>query len=629
MHVKKSCTVLPTVTVLCFTSLAHALPDPKQSAPVVAAMSHESADNPDLSGAMFFKDADTNVVYVSPGARKVETGTFSPTADADRCEALESFYKFTYAMPDVPASEYAKIAKEQHYSAFFDYYVGDYIRNADILSALADAKNRELNFQNKHGDLFTAYTIAKDFFDEKEGDVIRVQGQIDALQSAITSAITMLSNDGSQGSRDALNAAKDHYSAESPALRTAMHDALIAREKARGPYMNAKTAWGPYMVEHIDVKKTLADLNDVVAAIEENARVKFSLQEEGLLREEARPVGTVSFTYSLFDKEVSAARGLKSSEGFLVNPLPVYNVSVAPVTDRRTGNLDVHLMDKSALWIFPKKEVQNLPIFIDRTGHYLPRPVAMASTDPGNLQTLRTTVTRGAYCMGARPKASPVDVVTSDGLRQTVDIYKYKARTSPMFADSIGFDYAYAVKAEPTSVKCELKIQSIQDFERSSGSINALFYHNSWDDSTRKAVNEQLVKCVVVSLDPGDGSDGRKEQMNRMAQSYSQDVIAEFILTYAKGWTLATDQDRTISTEERAHALANLGANMRMLCGENPYCRIASVSLKTLDEIFNSQSGSTSHHENFQGLITRDYSLTTWSEQYGHAAVELQVKAAR
>jgi hypothetical protein len=126
----------------------------------------------------------------------------------------------------------------------------------------------------------------------------------------------------------------------------------------------------------------------------------------------------------------------------------------------------------------------------------------------------------------------------------------------------------------------------------------------------------------------GDGSaPGRAEQLMDLQRKFSQDLAAEFILTYGKSWTVVKGDFAGKGYEDRSHGLADLGASMQLLCGGNVYCQVSSLVLKTVDEIFGNSSGSTSHKEDFHGTITRDFSMSTAITLGGQAAIDLEVKA--
>jgi hypothetical protein len=211
---------------------------------------------------------------------------------------------------------------------------------------------------------------------------------------------------------------------------------------------------------------------------------------------------------------------------------------------------------------------------------------------------------------------------------QRLKAFAYQARTTPLFADSVGLGYKYTVASEPVRASCTLSFSNDQDFQKSSGKVTGLFYSRSWSDSERRAVADSGIRCDVSNLDPGPGAEGRQEFLDGLAQKFSQEVAAEFVLTYGKSWTVVAGDAAALPPAERDKALARMGDSMRVLCGSNPYCQVTGLVLKTLDEIFGTTSGSSSQKDDFRVNIQRDYSRNTFRTVTGEAAIHLEVSGS-
>jgi len=616
--------IKPTImtAILATTTSALALPD--FSAKVPENLTKEAAD----ISSLIIADSDAKTLYVGPAPRKVVTGEFSPAADADHCEMLESLYAMTYRVPTEPQNQWADIAKAGPVSPFFDMNFGNYEYFATLIRAAAAAANAEITYQTQHAREYAAYVKAKDLFDARELAVITIQEHLNALTAHVTSAATMLSvaqgADGVTAARDALREAQERLASEGVALKSELREAIVSRETFRGPYIDAKAAWAPYMPKAMDLSKTLRDLTTTLHTVDALAKEAFATAKETLMREEGRVVGFAAVTTSLYDTEVQDVRAFPSANGYSVVPLPVFDVAIGRSSDKFkavSDGLGVSIVDYSN---------------VDRGGRQGPGPLTFAMSGrpmlnilyfpKDGLQTIHAPVSRGAYCMGTKGARAISHLSSKQDGRQIPWLeLAYRARTSPVFTDSVGMSYQYGVKAAPASVKCELKLESFSDFDRNAGQVTGLFYARAWDDTTHNAANDQGIKCEVKNL-AGPGTEDMNEKLAAVEKRYMQDIAAQFILTYGRSWVVSAGDDSVVSAPVRAKALSEMGSSMTSLCGPNPYCKISGLVLKSLDEIFDTRSGSTSRHDNFHGSITRDYSLTTWAQVQGDATIDVEVR---
>lgn len=618
-----------------FASNAFALPDYKATSDALAAIHHAAGSTPSLTGVAILKDDSSQTIYVGPSSRKVQTGEFSPTADANHCEMLENLFAVTYMVPNADPSEWPAIAKRGSVSPFFDRDYGNYEYYSSLIRMTADAEAAELKYQQKYPHEFGAYSAAKDLFEARNGAVDGVQAQLNALTSSVTSAITILSTAQTANELNAakatLQAASEQAATQSPALREQLRTAVLAREAARGPYMSALATWAPYMAQATDLAKRVKELNDVLTTVNEMADNAFAAAQGTLTREENRLVGFASVTYSLFGGEVDAVRALPSAAHVPVNPLPVYDVTLGSTIARgnvESDELGVNLVNYSTPVGPYESHLMQSPFYLLLPGWDHARPIetpVRAATQ--GTQTLRAPISRGAYCMGGAPAQKRFNRSGNDGRLGAFTQLLFHPRTNPVFTDSVGLHYKFAVKAEPTAVTCSLDFASLDDFARSAGEVKGFLYERSWDDTTRKAVKNKGIQCHVTNLVPSSDSENRQAKLDELAQQYSQDIAAEFILMYGKSWTIATGEPSKVPDHNPSNGLGHAGASMQALCGGNMYCQITGLVMKTIDEIFGSTSGSTSHRDTFATHLSRDYSLTTWRQVDADSVIDLEVRA--
>ncbi len=629
------------------SSTAFALPDFKATSQTLKNISHEAAANPALSGTTILKDSDSDVIYVSPATRKVQAGVFSPTADVDNCEPLQSLYAMTYLVPSAPVEQWPDIAKKGPFSPFFDMNFGNEVRYAALADRLVAATQAEVLFQQSHAVEYSEYIRTKDLFDAKKSVVDTLQSKFDGLDARIDRAMKLLevasTAEEMTSAREALRIAKQERAERFPEFKVTYRKALDELEGARGPFAAADGTWAPYKDKSLDLTKARQNIEDTLAFVNAMSTNAFMASQANLTREENRLVGIAAVTFSLFEKEVDAVRSLPSARNMMVNPLSVYDVSLGGSIEKNSvkstavlganspngapTTFDFTTVDYGRAAGASETRTTGFPTFANLSGQPFFKTIQAPVSGP---QTIRSPVSRGAYCTGTRKRQSDPHTVSGNGGATKFNGFRYVARTSPLFADSVGLRYKYAVKAEPVNVNCTLKFNLNSDFTRNAGKVTGLFYSRQWDDTTRNAVANNGITCDVANLvPPGPDSDSRKALIDELTQKYSQEVAAEFILTYGKSWAVATVDSAPIPYSEREKALSKMGTAMLALCGPNLYCQISGLVLKTLDEIFGTTSGNTTRHDEFKVAITRDYRWNGWTEVGGQAAIDLEVKAPR
>lgn len=105
-------------------------------------------------------------------------------------------------------------------------------------------------------------------------------------------------------------------------------------------------------------------------------------------------------------------------------------------------------------------------------------------------------------------------------------------------------------------------------------------------------------------------------------QAMMQEIAAEFILTYAKSWEISQRQP---AIPNPGAAAFKAGAALMTLCGENIYCAVAGIVLKTGNELFGSNASKTKNRDFMSGSIYRSYEESSWTISNGQAVIDLTV----
>ena len=645
--------ILAATAVMSISGAASALPDQHASSTALVRLQSSAASDVRLKGSQLIQDHDGKMIYVSPATRKEESGVFAATNSAteNQCNILENIYKLTYSVPSSAEDTWRDVAKQGPYSPFFDLAFGNYIRYASLNDAILQAAVSEDTYKQLHKTEYEAYVLQKTLYDKAVGDLNKAKAELDLLDIDIKSAQDLLSiattPDELANAHAALDAAIAKKAAELPEKKQTYKDAFRAEILLRSPYAQASAAWAPYQANLADMEKRLADVATVAASVRAMATDAFTFAKTTLDAFEGRTVGTAAAAYTIYSDEVSAAAGYLRSAGisdYAVAALPLFEVtnanmpgkteisetSTKPIFGGSTGfNIGIQSVSKAnPFFASAVMKPTTRPVFTAANG----TPIRQLESAPVNQGSgsFSAPVTLGAYCSGSSLHAAETRVVTkADDGSDVVSFTRplFTRRSTPVLAQAVSLDYKYYVQAEPVNVSCSLTLNSFADFTRSSGHVSGFFYSRSWDDTTRQQVKDSGLECHQVGAPIGSNPNQADQQafMDTKMQQMQQEIMAEFILTYGKSWTISTEMPAN-PTPDLNHGVGNLGTSLLALCGTNPYCAVTGLVLKSLDEIFGHASGSTSTQDQLSGTISRKYSLSTWRVVPGSAAIDLTVR---
>jgi hypothetical protein len=184
------------------------------------------------------------------------------------------------------------------------------------------------------------------------------------------------------------------------------------------------------------------------------------------------------------------------------------------------------------------------------------------------------------------------------------------------------------VKADPMRVSCTLDVSKSMDYVRNSGEWNFLWWGEKWDDTRRTSSGFNAINCKTDEnpSDASPNSGDAQARLDALRNKAINEITSEFLMTYAKSWrTEIVEAPQNIPDQTKF--FSSLGTGLESICGPNVYCKVTSVVMKSLDEIAGSRSGSTSHQEDFNAVITRNYNEQSFRTLKGVANIDLTVDA--
>ncbi|HET9241035.1 MAG TPA: hypothetical protein VFO10_27460 [Oligoflexus sp.] len=613
--------------------------------------------NPTLAGTTLFQDhLDSKILYVSPSTKKTQSGVYSPVNGAVNCPVLENQFALTYRLP--ASSEFEAKAAAGAYSPYFDLQYGNYYRFGNLINSLATKMASAELLKAKPE--YAAFKIAEEKLKLKDNEIDEVKSQLASLDTAVTTAATLLSvspADQIIAAREALQQAVASRQEKSPGLLTRKAQLEAERIPLQNEYFTAKQAWLPYDADLVRLAEAIDQTQTAMAVVDKVATEVFGRNEKTLQAFETKVIGLASASYSIWGTEAadmqSALAQLPSYSGrnFGVRQLPIFNVTLAstvnpashkagstvssdsPTIDKVTepkntlfriagakfGGVLPGIAAPSDNWVFKTKA--GIPLRPIET-----KPSAAAGT-------FQADINQGVYCMGSSDRGTPSSVgsfLPIGGIRKAwaIDSYSYKPRSQRVMAQSVALNYDYHVKADPMRVSCTLDVSKSMDYVRNSGEWNFLWWGEKWDDTRRTSSGFNGVTCKTDEnpSDASPNSGDAQARLDALRNKAINEITAEFLMTYAKSWrTEVVEAPQNIP--DRTKFFSSLGTGLESICGPNVYCKVTSVVMKSLDEIAGSRSGSTSHHEDFSAVITRNYNEQSFRTLKGNANIDLTVDA--
>ena len=633
-------THLTTGSLIALATLetgAQAMPSNSKANPaLVSPLSQQITAQKGLYGSKVLIDETSRLLYVSPAERKTQKGSYTPLGYVVNCSTLKAGYELLYRLP--PVDQALRIAKEGPYSPFFDLSYGLYISNASLLREVKSKMMAISDIQT------AAFTSSEIIYNELHVDLTAVSAKLDSLDTAIDTAFKhsdlATTTDEESRAKQALVEARAEKAARAPELKEKLR-ALEARfVTASADYIRAKAIWTNYDVQ---IKPLLEAVNGINAAFGvEMLLAKDAFKEAKLMLDnlESKIVGLAAAGYTIWDNEASLLRDIVSRNStdasgqpvqpYSVNQLSLYNVALKPVLMRNVANTaahtDVSYTASTPLFDERDKDKEMTTTFKDAAGN--PIKIAYHPAPNQGAGVYMALITEGAYCGGgsSEPQLQRVSLPGSSDTPIVFGVPVFENHESDMlFHQPVALSYDFNVRAEPINVKCSLHVHNFMQLTRDSGSSQFLFWGHQWDDTTRNLTKNNGVSCTVLDNVTGDqeGLEEHKQYVQALQQKMSQEVMAEFILNYAKAWTVTSNPPPAAPP---ANPFPNLGNGMAMLCGSNAYCAIGSIILKNADELFGQHNGRTSDTSTMDGTITRDYTEISYTVQHGEAIIDLEVR---
>ncbi len=634
---------------------AWALPtyNSQRNSALTAAQAYAIQNNPSLKGTSLFQDhLNPNVLYVSPSSKKTQSGVYGPINGAVNCPVFENQFALTYRLP--PTAEFETKAAQGAYSPYFDLQYGNYYRFGNLISTLATKiASAELLKEKPE---YAAYSIAQERLKLKNDQIDEIKTSLAALDQAVSTAATLLSianPDQVAAAKEVLQQAVADRQARSPALIAQKANLEAEKIPLQDAYFTAKQAWQSYDLDLTRLSESITQAENAMNVVDKVALEVFGRNEKTLQAFETKVVGLASASYSIWGEEASgmqsalATSSMFGGKSYSVRQLPIFDVvlsSTVASNPHTAGNAGsggsaatapktvlFKTLGSSLFKVLPgTSRLANEWQFRGKDGLPL-RPVEVAPSASSG--TFTSEINQGVYCMGSSNRGQPVRASTFlpiGGIRQAyfVDSYAYHPRPNRVMAQSVALNYAYHVKSDPMRVSCRLDVQKTMDYTRNSGEWNFLWWGEKWDDTRRTGSSYNGVNCSTdenptgSAPNPGDST----ARLDALRSKAINEISAEFLLNYAKSWrTEIVSAPQNIPDQSKF--FSGIGTGLESICGPNVYCKVTSVVLKSLDEIAGSRSGSTSHQENFTGVITRNYNEQSFRTVKGDAVVDVTVDA--
>lgn len=621
-----------------------------RDAEVNAFQAHAVQKDPLLRGTMVMADDKSSVLYVSPSSKKVQTGLFQQVVSA-ACDVLEKDYQMTYLLPNVPVEQYVDFAKTHgSYSPFFDYRVGNYVRQAKILSEIAHKVAQIQQIKDTHRNVIAAYEKAKALFEDAQKTFNIADAAYNQLDKNVhkyyQSWLDAETDEERIALKIALDEAKQIRTEEKAERKATLQAARRELSTQQIAYQTAKEIYDQNVPSLDDINKDVASLMQFFQNIENFSAHHFTLNEQALQAFENTSIGLATASYSIWGEEEArieqALASFKSRSSFFagvsVVRLPIHNIRLkkpisttlaAGISGNFNGDASLTVeqkgVAKDSLILSNQSKPSDHAIFTKNERLVKPEVKTLSGDGAGTYQNL---VTRGAVCTGTSQRHSvKIRTLTKeyDGeIEKNFEVPVYQDRKTNVLAQSVALEYDFFVRSEPIGVNCSLDIQKFRSFVTTSGESGFLFWRESWSEDQRTRMEKSGISCEL-NLSPLEENLDYEEQrlhLESIKQAMMQEIAAEFLFTYAKSWQAV---HRSISLPNPGKAANQAGVAVMSLCGANPYCVITAIVLKTGDELFGAHYDSVTTEDYLSGTIKRSYDETSWTTSSGQAIIDLIV----
>ena len=567
------------------------------------------------------------------------------------CAMLRDTMDFTYLVPE---GDLIKGAESSQVSPYFNLHFALPIRKSKMLdnaaiSIAAIGKIKEEHFEEEN-----AFEAAKSAYEDSVDMLGKLQTSFDRLDKKLDDArdrIRTAANEPERAvARETYELLQKEVAAEKPLLRTSIFAAEDEVARLRDVFRIARSKWSIYDGRITSYEK-IASSSLVLYKLEEGvAKDAYDLSFKTLTAHEAKSVGYASVGFTLWDKEVEEMNKVLADRptwgsrygnpGWTVaKAIPIFDVKMAQpnsiaetiiVDGANSGvaaNGPARLEVKLGEGVAPKMSSSldaSPELFKSESGKSIKFPVAKYSNDSAG--SFYANITQGGYCMGTNKLESLQDKIPTPNGNTDLIVYRYRERPANAVAvQAAALNYSYYVKADPVSVHCTLNAKRFMTFTRNSGTRTSWFKKTRWDDTTRNELRENGVSCETTDTPTWIDPSVQAEYLDAIKTQYTQDLMAEQILTLASSWQISA-MPPSGPASEKSRFFSQTGAAMQALCGGNSYCQIGGIVWKDLNQIFGSSAGESSTRDEFEANIKRDFTLNTWRPGIGGAVIDLSVQ---
>ncbi len=650
MKKSKSVSLLKLPAILAITgltsSIATAMPSYNRETAISKIDSGLYANDSVLKTAQVFGDHLDNMrLYVSPSNKKVQTGVFGISA-TPACEILKNQYYLTYMVPSTAHSTWLVQARKGPFSGFFDFSLGNYIRNTDIIEEMRQKVAKIQSYRDQHPAIVAEYEAAKKAAELKVTESDKAQRDYDRYPSQIkelTGFLIAAAGDAEllAAYKEQLTATRDEFKVQAPRLIKAIASASKALREADDRLAEAQGAYNEAIPDEKAINDRITTLTGLFDTIQKSAKQVYDDNNKILLALESTAVGTASASYSIWGDESARLKQVVSGSGldFNVYNLPIYDIRMNPVqslnipssitsddpTIASLNNAGSLALVNEATAPISNGTDKNITSFENESGQLIETKIATLSEE-GASRTFQNIVTRGAFCTGNSERAfQDVAIAVPDEGHHTanydIEYATYSARKLPVLAQSVSISYKYNIKNEPVDVSCVLDTTKFTSWVSKKKTSGFLFWRKKKSSEDRQMLQENGLFCSASTNTFGD--DKTKERADQIIDEMTKEIAAEYILQYAKSYEVVTYKESELP--DPGKAAEKMGTAMQTLCSGNVYCEVGSIVLKTGAELFGSVSGSSSGSETITGKITRRYSEHAYTSLPATAVVDLTV----
>jgi len=635
---------LQTLLALSHPTLSHALPKASKSlrsglnpAQLTAIDTH-----PALAGSALLADHDNGIVYITPGTRRIQGGSFRVTHTLPACETLRDHYGLTY---QVPTRDFRKTALEGPFSPFFDATYGTYVNNATILEQIKKELLAIQKTEEDHQAEKVAYDIAVEQHNAALSEIERIRGAITDLDSAIERARSALSmartHEERDAAREAYELAVNERRERLPVLEGQLAAARSVETEKRELRYHAQRGWLPYKGDFDSAMAALVRMQKLYEAQKSMAQTSLDYAKKSLQAFESETVGVATASYNLWDSELETLQRIfnQTPEKRLeARRVPILSVSVQTGNSQQTtstGDLpDDQLISKAPATT--EKKGEEIPAnpgssaseksletaFRDSKNNPLRIRASLYSAEPAGALTF--PVNRAAYCTGDSNfggSPAPYKDIASD---TTLFGPKYRSRASNSIRQNVALNYVYPTKADPMGVSCSLDMKRFSTFARNAGESGFLLWKNSWDDTTRTSLLNNGLTCKTEEAPSWANPEEQRQYLIQLQDYAMKEVMAEYVLSFAKSWTVNLTPE-PLKIPAKSAFFSEYGAARQALCKGAPLCEVNSLVWKSLDDLFGSRAGTTSSKDSFNGTISRNFRIDSWFPTPGGAIIEVDI----